>query len=313
MITDSGDFMEFMNKKNYKKIYVILSVLIVVIVLSTLISIVKKKDKQTTADTQYAIMRETTQIRKSVDSSIGYAFNSIQVTAAEISKRITDDELEDSSRMIRELLPNTPFTSIEYIRADGMNITDAGEPFDASDREYYISGMAGKTGIWINYTPKYSKEPLLNFYTPLVYEGRIVGVLTGTLGGNTSISPLLMSDFHGETVVGVLLDEENNVISSSEPAENGTDFSCETIDILENHKEEFSEILRSDEDTAIRLNCKDGIGVGYLSVVPSTGWKLMEVVPANSLNAIKYKSNGTAYICLQLSLLPLSFIFHLLS
>ena len=47
-----------------------------------------------------------------------------------------------------------------------MNITDAGEPFDASNREYYINGMAGKTDIWINYRPKYSKEPLLNFYMP---------------------------------------------------------------------------------------------------------------------------------------------------
>lgn len=290
--------MEFMNKKNYKKIYIILSVLVVAIILSTLVYSVKKRDKQIMNDTQYTIMREITQINKAVDSSIGYAFNSIQVTASVISKRMTGDELKDSSQIIRELLPNTPFTSIEYIRADGMNITDAGEPFDASNREYYIKGMAGKTGIWINYTPKYSKEPLLNFYTPLVYEGRIVGVLTGTLGGNTTISPMLLKDFYGSTVVSVLLDEENHIISASEPNGSRSDFSCETISILENHKEEFSEILSSDEDTEIKLNCKDGMGIGYMSVIPATGWKLVEIVPASSLRAIKYKSNRLAYIIL---------------
>lgn len=301
--------MKVTDKKNYKKIYVILSIFVVVIIVSTLIYSVKKRDKQITADTQYTIMRGTIQIQEAVDSSIGYAVNSIQVTASEISQRITVDELEDPSSIISELLPKTPFTSIEYIRADGMNMTDAGAHFDASNREYYIKGMAGKTGIWINYTPKYSKEPLINFYTPLVYEGRTVGVLTGTLGGNTSLSSMLMSDYLGETVVGVLLDEDNHVITSSEAPEDRTDYSCESVDILENHKEEFSEILGMERDTVIQLNCKDGIGVGYMSVVPSTGWKLVEVVPASSLGVIKKESNHLAYIMLWTVLVTFAIYF----
>ncbi len=290
--------MENINKENYKRIYTVLSILIVLIVLSTLISIIKKQDRQITSDTQYTIMRETVQIKNSIESSVGYAFNSIQVTSSEISKRMTGDELENPSEMLGEYLSRTPFTSIEYIRADGLNTTDAGEPFDASSREYYIKGISGKTGIWVNYTPKYSKEPLLNFYTPLIYEGRIVGVLTGTLGGDTTISPLLLADYLGETTVGVIFDEDNNVISCSESNADETDLSCENIGLLANHKEEFSELLGLEQDTVIRLKCKDGMGIGYLSIIPTTGWKLIEVVPANSLNAIKNDNNRFVYIML---------------
>ena len=38
---------------------------------------------------------------------------------------------------------HTPFGGIEYIRADGMNVMNIGEPFDASDRVYYIEGIKG--------------------------------------------------------------------------------------------------------------------------------------------------------------------------
>ena len=114
-------FMKNLNKENYKKLYLILSVLIVVVILSMLIYIVRKRDKQITEDTQYTMSRETVKIKESLESSMGYAFNSIKVTASEISKRITGDEIEAPTQLIRELLPNTPFTSIEYIRADGTN------------------------------------------------------------------------------------------------------------------------------------------------------------------------------------------------
>ena len=298
------------NRKSYKKNYVIFSLLVVAIVLSTLIYSAQKSDKHITTNTQYTVMKETTLIKEYVDSSIGYAFNSIQVVASQISQRITEEEIDDPSQIIRELLPSTPFSAIEYIRKDGRNITDAGEPFDASDREYYIKGMEGKTGIWINYTPKYSKEPLLNFYTPLVYDGSIVGVLNGTIGADTEIAPILLCDYLGETVVGLLLDESNNVITSSEPMENRTDLSCDNIGILDNHKDEFSEIFSMDKDTAIQLNCTDGIGVGYLSIIPSTGWKLIEVVPANSLNVIKNNSNQSAYVML-VTVLVTFFIYFL--
>ena len=106
--------MKNLNKENYKKLYLILSVLIVVVILSMLIYIVRKRDKQITEDTQYTMSRETVKIKESLESSMGYAFNSIKVTASEISKRITGDEIEAPTQLIRELLPNTPFTSIEY-------------------------------------------------------------------------------------------------------------------------------------------------------------------------------------------------------
>ena len=76
---------------------------------------------------------------------------------------MTSSVLENPAELIVPMIDNTPFGSIEYIREDGMNVMNIGEPFDASDRVYYIEGIKGNTGIWNNYHPKTSKE---TFSTP---------------------------------------------------------------------------------------------------------------------------------------------------
>jgi len=83
---------------------------------------------------------------------------------------------------------------IEYIRPDGMNVMNIGEPFDASNRPYYIEEIKGNTGVWNNYHPKTSKETLMNFYTPILYQDKIAGVLTGYIAAKSQIAPLFETD-----------------------------------------------------------------------------------------------------------------------
>jgi len=154
-----------------------------------------------------AVSQSTDNLCSIIDSSLGYALNSIQVVSNAVTGRMTSPELENVAEVLGSLISTTPFSRIEYIRSDGMNLTDAGAPFDASEREYYIRGITGESGIWINYHPKYSEEPLLNFYTPLYYNNKIAGVLTGTLGGNTDVAPMLMSGLYGQKIFGLLVDE----------------------------------------------------------------------------------------------------------
>ena len=87
-------------------------------------------------------------------------------------------------------------------------MNNGGKPFSAVTREYYKQGIQGRTGIWLNYAPQKSTEVLLDFYTPLYYQDRIVGVLAGSMGGSSKIAPMLESSFYGEKNAGVSVRQE---------------------------------------------------------------------------------------------------------
>ncbi|MGN1118879.1 MAG: diguanylate cyclase domain-containing protein [Oscillospiraceae bacterium] len=286
------------NKSLYKRLYIVLSVLVMMILFLSLNAIVEKQNSQIMRDAEYTISRETKQICGSIENSVGYAINSIQVTAAEISKHMDGEELENPHEAIGEHLTNTPFSSIEYIRADGMNITDAGEPFDASGREYYVNGMAGKTGIWVNFAPKYSNEPLLNFYTPLYFNEKIVGVITGTLGGNSTISSLLGSDFLGQEMTGVLVDSENRIISCTHDFEAGAYLVPADVSLDMADNEDISLVFDAQTDVSLRIKCGSSCAVGAVVVMPTTGWRIIEVIPAENLDAVMANINFFIYIML---------------
>ena len=49
--------------------------------------------------------------------------------------------------MLREMERNTSFDAVRFTDVTGMNLTSDGRTSDSSDREYFIRGMSGESGI----------------------------------------------------------------------------------------------------------------------------------------------------------------------
>jgi len=224
-----------------------------------------------------------------IGNTIDYSEISIRAVAGSISDKMTSDTLENPSEIINPLVENTPFGAIEYIRADGMNVMNIGEPFDASDRGYYIEGIKGNSGIWNNYHPKTSKETLVNFYTPLIYDNRIVGVITGYIGATTQIAPRLEMKFYGEDAFGLLVDE-NMVISSTTNNEFEKDLTLAKFlarfDISEEQIQTMHNILENETKGVIPFKNSEGEGRVCVKAVPGTSWNLAIIIPPRSFNNI---------------------------
>lgn len=230
-------------------------------------------DRQMEKYANYTVRQNAQTISNEVDAYVNSAVASIQLTSHLVTQMMSGRELENAGELLKTLLEQTPFDFIEYINQDGMNITDKGAAFDASDRVYYQEGMKGHTGIWINYHPKYSTEYLINFYTPLYYEDEIVGVLTGAMGADTNLLPLLGSSFYGEQMIGVLCDENGQVISTTLAMENDT---C-LEDIIAKYELE-----------------KNGSAVGCVLANEKTGWSVLQIIPWASLRTARWKDTGIA-------------------
>lgn len=236
----------------------------------------------------YAVQQNVGEIANEIEASIGYATSGIRLTSQSATQSMDSEVIEDVNAILDPLLESTPFNFIEYILADGWNtMNDGGVPFDASDREYYKQGIRGKTGIWINFTPKKSKEVLLNFYTPLYYEGKIVGVFTGTLGGDTNMKPLLTFTFFGEEVRGFLCDSNGYIIASTVDglATNTAirTYLTETMGVSDAAYGVFAEHMSREDETAFAFRENAGNAVACISCVKDLGWYVVQIVPAKSL------------------------------
>lgn len=272
-----------MTKSHKNAIPALISLMAAVIVISVY-GYVQSTHAHLKQQAYYTLQQNVENIAGQIEASAGYAKSSIRLTAQSASQRMTGPVLENVNAVLEPLLEDTPFNFIEYVLDDGTNtMNEGGTPFDASNREYYKEGIRGKTGIWVNFTPRESREVLLNFYTPLSYHGQIVGVLTGTMGGQTNIRPLLESSFYGEEVWGFLFDGEGRIISTTAPdvpAGSGIRaFLTDTMGVSEGD----CALLRQAGNAAVTIKESGGSAVCAVAHVEQTGWYAMQIVPARSM------------------------------
>lgn len=302
--------MDFRTKSKKIPLLIVLAVIIIAVVFWYTHSMRVNLKKQAF----YAVQQNTEEISNQIFSSIGYAKSSIQLTAQSAVHNMDSEVIDDVNSILNPLIVSTPFNFIEYILADGWNtMNNGGEPFDASNREYYKQGIQGKTGIWVNFSPKKSKEILLNFYTPLYYKGKIAGVFTGTLGGDTNIKPILESNFLGEEIVGFLCDSDGNIISSTIDISGtrGTIHSYLT-DVLKVSYASYSMFERNLDNnikTAFEFKEKSGSAIGCVQRINDAGWYIIQIVPAKSLDNIMNSSTKQSILLIGCIVLLFAFYF----
>lgn len=228
-----------------------------------------------------------------IESYVQSAQNHILNASFGISSVMTDDVLENSQEILDSYISNAPFTNIEYIHADGMNMTNAGAPFDASDREYFKEGIKGNTGICVNFFPKYSEEPLLNFYTPLYRNGKIVGVITGTISGNAAMQDLLLDDYLDQPTFGIVVDENNTIISSTAFFEKGTVVNGENVE--EEYQQSFLDAIEKADGSVTKLGGKYDNTICVVQKVEGTNWRIIQIAPSTSIHEITGVGEAAAF------------------
>lgn len=287
-----------MRLKEHKKINFKLSVMALValiVIVLVMVEYAVLQHRQVISQTEYSMSKDTKTAAGMIDYTIADALNSIQVTSTAITNTMTDSTLKTPGLVLNQLIGNTPFASMEYITVEGFNVTQAGFTVDDSNQEYYIKGIKGKTGIYVNYTPRYASEPLLTFYTPLYFEGRIVGVIIGTIGGNSTIQPLLISEYYNQKVSGMLLDENDKIIASTEQFPAGMELNRNTAAVYESYKDVFFDAIARADGEPFNVGGREGNSIGVAYRINDTGWKVVHIFPSTSLKKVMSNTTNAAY------------------
>jgi len=126
------------------------------------------------------------------------------------------DEPIVTPAMLGEMEGNSLFDYFRFADSNGINYSADGQAYDINTRDYYINGMNGETGIEVVFDSDFVHKTMINFYTPVLYNDEIIGVLQGAYLPSKRLQSMLYTSYFGEEAGVYLCVENGDVIASTE-------------------------------------------------------------------------------------------------
>lgn len=213
---------------------------------------------------------------------------------------------------LQELTDSSDFDYVRYTGADGVNMAADGRTSDATDREYFLDGMSGKTGMSVTPSSRITSETLVNFYTPLYYQGEIIGVLRGVYLAKARMQELLKSSFFGVDAAAFLCTSDGQLISENAAAEK---FAIKWNAFLEGDGnaecwETIAQTLQDGNSRGFTYQIEENAGNGYITKLEDNDWFLIQTFPSQ-VTSNMYQDANEAGIILEASLILLFAVYIL--
>ena len=121
---------------------------------------------------------------------------------------------EITAGLLEGMEEHASFDAITFTDAGGVNLASDGQAVDCRDRNYYLSGMRGESGLEV-LTSSPAGQITAVFYAPVEHDGETVGVLLGIYFAEDYLRDMLSADYFGEPADAFLCMGDGTVIASS--------------------------------------------------------------------------------------------------
>ena len=185
------------------------------------------------------------------------------------------------------------FDWIRFVDKNGEDYTSDGKIANVADRDYFLDGIKGNSGIINVAKSRVSGERLVGFYAP-VYRGyTICGIMVGFLNEQT-VSDILDTELYGYAADTALLDVNGSVLGRYEDDD--------TLDMQ--NVNEFMQYVKKKDQSALwnsianktknsfQFTGNRGDSVGYIVPVQGTEWVLLQIFPSEATRDIVDKVNN---------------------
>lgn len=176
----------------------ILPVLTVIVAALSVLSIVTFtiRNRQNISDNNQEYLRENTrQTALLVDDSLEKGLANIQVLSRLVSGIITSPELDIP--LLQQTIGDSIFDFIEFVDMEGKDHNITGNVSEAGDRQYYLDSLQGNSGVELIFNSRATNQTLLAFYSPVYYQGEMIGSLVGMYEESRHLDRLLTMDMFG--------------------------------------------------------------------------------------------------------------------
>lgn len=237
---------------------------------------------------RYTLINQAEMSSNTIDSKFQDAKLSIAAAAGDVAAGWKEDPSFNVVPLVESIKKNYSFDTLEFVDKNGINLMSGPNRFDASDREYFKEGIKGKTGLWINYSPRESKEYLVDFYSPVSFRGEIVGVLVGAVGSKSTLEPLTEVFYLGHQCIGVLYNQEERAIAASFGVEDEIYASdiYNMFNLYPNDKEIFARHINEKTGNVFSYEGEMGLGIACARNIPTNDWGFIIIIPSDVLSAV---------------------------
>ena len=224
---------------------------------------------------------------------------------------LTDNTI--SAQTLAEMERNSVFDTIRFTDAEGVTHLSDGRTVNSSDRDYYMRGMNGESGISVIFDERLTdEETRLVFFAPVRMDGEIVGIVRGSYLAEQYMKEILYTTYFGETSFTWLCLPNGRVIASSDDQEYGEE---NLIDVLQGSNiigQETARLAKSvfENGGEGAFICEENSRADNLCVtrLPDRDYVLVQLFPPNvTQNMIK--GANAAGVRLETSLLILFVIY----
>ncbi|MCH5324998.1 MAG: response regulator [Eubacterium sp.] len=207
----------------------------------------------------------------------GSIVNLAQLYGNTLTEPKVDQEVLDN------MTTNALFDYMRFIDENGMacNIND--DLIDLSDREYFISGMQGEKGLCYIDESRMTGEACINFYAPIYFENKIIGVLIGVYTAE-SMQKQTDASFFNTQAKTYLCDRDGAVLVSigdDDAPDNILDYLSETDKVDDKYMTELTQSFADNISYGFFYEGYNGESSAYAANIEFNEWMLYQAFPSS--------------------------------
>ncbi|HBA51207.1 MAG TPA: hypothetical protein DCZ91_26100 [Lachnospiraceae bacterium] len=263
-------------KKEKKYILPVLTVVTAVLAILSIVVFTLKNRENITDNNKEYLLDNTSQMALLVDDSLMHGLTNIQVLGNLIGEILPSPEVDIAA--FQYILNESVFDFIEFTDKEGKNHNITGGISDADDRRYYLDAMEGNAGVELIFNSRATNETLLAFYSPVYYQGEIIGSLIGAYQETSQLVNLLTMDVFGYTAEAYLCNRDGLIISSNRDIDTTAEISIEAVLGPRISRDTDTASLIYKDRTAI-LPLKDNETGACIMGLEHSDWYIVQIFP----------------------------------
>ena len=202
-----------------------------------------------------------------------------------------DDEL------LADVEERSGFDWMRFVTPDGTDHTSDGSTTNVADREYYMRGIAGESGMCDVPESRINGERLVGFFAPVYDQGEVSGVMVGFLSEQT-VSDVLATNPYDSPADSHILRKDGAVIGRY--MGDGTITTCNYEELIRTGNEQCREkvlaAVAAQEAYRFTFNASMEQSVGCIVPVRGTDWSLVQIFPPEAAHIVVQASNKDALL-----------------
>ena len=148
-----------------------------------------------------------------VDDELNNALNQIRTYAYFVGEGLTQPVV--TTQMLNRMEENSRFDAVMFTDVKGVDHASDGRTSDVTERRFYQDGISGNSDIDVIFDPHFFDETMVCFYSPIYYQGELIGVLRGAFLAEEYLQDMLTTTYFGEKAQVFLCVPDGRVIASS--------------------------------------------------------------------------------------------------